>query len=105
MFSVEGKGSDDMDRAYFSNVPFNRSKVCQLCLIALEGRVGFEKLVACCILVILPKPIILFERVEILSHCLSDTLDTSSQEQGHLHELNVLRDASKECMSSSISLR
>ena len=90
VFSVEGKGSDDVDRAYFSNVPFNRSKVRQLCLIALEGRVGFEKLVACCILVILPKPIILFARVEVLSYRLSDTLHTASQEQGHLYELNVL---------------
>ena len=63
VFSVEGKSSNDVDRANFSNILFNQSKVCQLFLIALEGRVGFEKLVACCILVIFPKPIILFERV------------------------------------------
>lgn len=77
----------------------------QLGLVVLEGGVGLEELRVSRILVVLPQPIVLLERVEVLGDRVPDTLDAASEQQRYLDELNVLRDAVEEGVRRPLLLR
>eukprot|EP00968_Pinguiococcus_pyrenoidosus_P007308 scaffold486_cov254-Pinguiococcus_pyrenoidosus.AAC.1 len=93
---VEAEGADVVDAVDGVDLALHVSKVPQPTFVILQRRPLVQERLVRLVLVVLPDPVILGERLQVLAHRVADALHTARKQQCHTHDLDILRDALEE---------